>query len=80
MAPAPRLMTVDDYFQTPETVLPEELIYGVLRTAEAPTVRHQAAVRDIGFALMTYLLENPAGELWPSPVDVVLDRRRDLVV
>ena len=32
MAPAPTLMTVDDYFtKTPETVKPMELVYGLLR-------------------------------------------------
>ncbi|MGE5357729.1 MAG: Uma2 family endonuclease [Bacteroidales bacterium] len=80
MAPAPRLISIDEYFETEETVKPQELIYGVLRVADAPTPQHQAAVFDIGFALQLHLRDHPVGQLWPSPVDVVLDRRRDLVV
>jgi hypothetical protein len=41
-------MTVDDYFRTPETVRPMEIIFGVMRVADSPTPRHQSAlvVRD----------------------------------
>jgi Uma2 family endonuclease len=73
-------MTVSEYFQMPETVLPEELIFGAVRLAEAPTPRHQAILRDIGLALMLHLREFPNGQIWFSPVDVVLDRRDDLVI
>jgi hypothetical protein len=31
MTPVPPLMTTDEYFRTPETVKPMELIFGVLR-------------------------------------------------
>jgi hypothetical protein len=33
-------MTLQEYFATPETVLPHELAFGHLRVAEAPTVSH----------------------------------------
>lgn len=79
MAPAPRL-TLDEYFRTPETVRPEELIYGAIRVADAPTPRHQAAVRDIGFALLSHLKTHPVGRVWFAPVDVVFDRSQALVV
>ncbi len=51
MAPAPRLMTVDEYFKTPETVKPMELIFGVLRVADSPSPRHQSAVAHLFRAL-----------------------------
>ena len=73
-------MTVAEYFQTPETVLPQELAYGVLRVAEAPTVSHQRVVRDIAFALMTFVNERRLGEVLLSPMDVVLDADAALVV
>ena len=44
---APKLMTVDEYLRTPETVLPAELRFGVLRVAEAPTPRHQSLVASL---------------------------------
>jgi len=52
MAPAPAL-TVDEYFRTPETLLPAELVYGALRVAESPSVRHQQAVggKNMGISL-----------------------------
>jgi len=73
-------MTVAEYFQTPETVLPQELVYGALRVAEAPTAAHQRVVRDIAFALMTFVNERRLGEVLFSPMDVVLDVDADLVV
>ena len=80
MAAAPRLMTVDDYFNTPETVQPMELVYGALRVAEAPTPRHQSAVADLFLALDAHVRERGLGNVWLSPLDVVLDERKALIV
>ena len=65
---------------TPETVLPQELIYGVFRAADAPTPRHQAAVADFHLALAPHVQERQLGEVWLSPIDVILDQARALVV
>src|SRR3954447_1073250 len=46
-------MTTSEYFTTPESVRPAELVYGLLRVAESPVVRHQRVVRDLTFALHT---------------------------
>jgi hypothetical protein len=56
-------MTTDEYLMTPETVLPQELIYGVLRVAEAPTPRHQGAVADFHLALAPHVRERQLGEV-----------------
>jgi Uma2 family endonuclease len=77
---APRLMTVDEYFRTPETVRPMELAFGVLRVAESPTPRHQAAVAELFLALNAHVEERDLGRVWLSPLDVVFDRQRALVV
>ena len=45
------LMTTVEYFKTPETVVPQELIFGELRVAESPSVSHQRVVRDLALAL-----------------------------
>jgi len=79
MAPAP-MMTVDQYFRTPETVRPAELAYGELRVAEAPSVRHQQAVGAFHLALSRHVRSRRLGCVLLSPVDVVLDHERALVV
>lgn len=80
MAPAPELMTVEEYFRTPETVTPMELVFGVLRVADAPTPRHQSAVLNLCLALDRHVRERALGKIWLSPLDVVLDERRALIV
>lgn len=73
-------MTVEEYLRTPETVRPQELIYGVLRVAEAPLPPHQRAVGRLYRALDDHVTERNLGEVWLSPIDVVLDAERHLVV
>ena len=73
-------MTTSEYLNTPETVNPQELIYGVLRAADAPAPNHQAAVGDLFLALATYVRGQQDGDVWLSPVDVILDEERALVV
>ena len=80
MAAAPMLMTVDDYFATPETVKPAELAFGVLRVAESPTPRHQSAVLELSSALDRHVRERRLGRIWISPLDVVLHETKALVV
>jgi Uma2 family endonuclease len=80
MAAAPKLMTVDEYFGTPETVQPMELVFGVLRVAEAPTPRHQSAVANLFLALDAHVRARGIGRVWLSPLDVVLDQRNALIV
>ena len=80
MAAAPKLMTVQDYFATPETVSPAELAFGVLRVAEAPTPRHQSAVAQLFLALDAHVRSGQLGRMWLAPLDVVLDSTKALVV
>jgi Uma2 family endonuclease len=73
-------MTTAEYLQTPETVLPRELAFGVLRVAESPVVMHQRVVRDLTIALTHFTRERRLGEVLPAPMDVILDRDANLVV
>jgi Uma2 family endonuclease len=73
-------VTTDQYFRMPETVLPQELIYGVLRDAAAPAPGHQAVVGKFYLGLARHLQRHTRGRVWLSPIDVVLDRDRHLVV
>src|SRR5688500_15955828 len=69
-----------DYLRTPEVLVPQELVYGYVREAAAPTAVHQRAVGALFIRLSQHLLDTGAGEAWLSPLDVVLDVERNLVV
>jgi len=73
-------MTVEEYLETPKTVQPQELIYGAVRVAEAPRPPHQRAVANLFLALHGHVAERHLGEVWLSPIDVILDAERHLVV
>jgi Uma2 family endonuclease len=73
-------MTTLEYFQTPETVLPCELAYGVLTVADSPSTSHQRAVRDLCLLLAPFVRDRQLGEVLISPIDVVLDFDAALVV
>ena len=77
--PAPPIHT-HEYLRTPETLLPQELVWGYVREAAAPTPAHQRVVGELFVCLRQHLRETGAGEVWLSPIDVVLDAERDLVV
>src|SRR3990170_3627176 len=72
-------MTVEEYLETPKTVQPQELIYGVPRAAEAPLPPHQRAVANLFLALHGHVADRHLGEVWLSPIDVILDGDRHLV-
>jgi Uma2 family endonuclease len=73
-------MTTIEYLETPETVLPRELAFGVLRVADSPVVSHQRVVRDLTIALTACAREHRLGEVLPAPMDVILDRDKNLIV
>lgn len=73
-------MTTAEYLATPETVLPAELAFGVLRVADAPSVSHQRMVRELCKALDAYVTARGLGEVLLAPTDVILDYDRALVV
>src|SRR5260370_31154531 len=81
LAPAPGLMTVDEYFSyTPYSLKPMELIYGALRVADSPMPRHQSAVLQLLLALARHGRPRDLGPMWVAPLDVVLPDRRALIV
>jgi len=73
-------MRTNDYLRTPETLRPQELVYGYVREAAAPSASHQRTVGALYIKLTEHLRDTGAGEVWLSPLDVVLDTERDLVV
>lgn len=73
-------MTTAEYLQTPETVLPRELVYGALRVAESPSTSHQRSVRDLVLSLAPWVRDHQLGEVFFAPMDVILDAAEGLVV
>jgi Uma2 family endonuclease len=74
------IMTTGEYLSTPESVLPRELAFGVMRVADSPVVPHQRIVRDLTIALTAFVRAHRLGEVLPAPMDVILDRDAHLVV
>jgi len=79
MALAPRL-TTDEYLKTPETLQPTEVIYGALRVADSPTPRHQQAVGSFYLSLALHVRERRLGKLFLSPLDIIFDYDRALIL
>ena len=79
MAPAP-FMTTYEYLRTAETLQPTELIYGALRVADSPAPRHQQAVGAFHLALAPHVRERRLGRVLLSPLDVILDWDRALIL
>jgi Uma2 family endonuclease len=77
---APKLMRVDDYFNTPETLTPTELVFGAMRASDAPTPMHQSAVLHLCLALDHHVRQRQLGRVWIAPLDVVLSERDALIV
>ena len=78
---APKLMTVDEYLRTPETVLPAELRFGALRVAEAPSARHQARGKRRAWPRSSVgardeRLFDPTARLWIRPARRQVDQWR----
>jgi Uma2 family endonuclease len=73
-------MTLHEYLRTPERVSPAQLAYGQLMVRDAPSPRHQEAVKRYFLALHQHVEAHRLGEVWLAPLDVVLDAERALVV
>lgn len=73
-------MTTAEYLETPETLYPQELAFGVLRVADSPMPVHQRAVARLFLALHAHVTDHRLGEVWLSPLDVILDSERALIV
>jgi Uma2 family endonuclease len=67
-----RRASIQEFWSLPESVLPTEYIDGEIIMAPTPTVRHQRAVFNIASALRQFVRQNGSGEIFVSPLDVVL--------
>jgi len=75
-----RRMSLAGYLSAEETNRPQELAFGLLHEPPAPGFDHQIIVGRIHVALARHVRRYRLGDVVESPVDVILDRRRALVV
>ncbi len=74
---AKRLWTYDAMLaELPESNLPRELWDGEIVTSPTPTPSHQAIVGRFLTLLDEFVRQNKAGQVFVSPLDVVLSERR----
>lgn len=70
--PILRKLTYEDYLQFPEDGLRHELIGGEHFVSPAPNRKHQRSSWNLASFIAPYLRENPLGEAYTAPFDVVL--------
>jgi Uma2 family endonuclease len=73
-------MTTIGYLDSPETTRRRELVLGVLREPPAPFWSHQRLVTDVAFLLQQHTRGRSLGQVFVSPIDVVLDERKALIL
>ncbi len=76
---APRLSVIE-YLDGPETSRRRELEWGILRDAPSPIYSHQALVTRLVVLLDAHVRPRALGHVVVSPIDVVLDPERALIV
>ena len=72
--------SVVEYLAGPEDLTRKELVWGIVREPAAPTCSHQAVVGRTFVVLATYAGRHMLGRVLVSPVDVVLDESKALVL
>lgn len=73
-------LAVGRYLRGAETTRPRELVWGVVREPPAPVYGHQSVVLSLGRQLYEEVRRLDAGVVVLSPIDVVLDAERALIV
>jgi Uma2 family endonuclease len=73
-------MIVSDYLAGEETTRRRELVWGVVREPPAPFYVHQRLVTDLTVTLQLHVRRYGLGQVVVSPIDVVLDEQKALIV
>jgi Uma2 family endonuclease len=72
--------TVNSYLSGPEQLRRTELVWGIVREPPAPKYGHQSVVTRTVVLLDQHVREQASGRVCVSPVDVVLDASKGLVL
>lgn len=67
-----RAATVEEFWALPESLDKVEYVNGEIVMSPTPTVSHQRIVGDIFIALADFVRRTAAGEVFISPLDVIL--------
>jgi Uma2 family endonuclease len=67
-----RRASIEEFWSLPESVLPTEYIDGEIITAPTPNVPHQRVIFWMAGVLQQFVIQNLLGEMFISPLDVVL--------
>ncbi|MFL6257645.1 MAG: Uma2 family endonuclease, partial [Pyrinomonadaceae bacterium] len=67
-----RRASIEEFWSLPESVLPTEYIDGEIIMAPTPTVPHQRVILKIIYALELFVAQHRLGEMFVSPLDVLL--------
>jgi len=65
------VFTYEDYLNLPDNGKRYEIINGELYMVPAPSLSHQRTIRRFLNAFENFLEENPLGEIFPAPTDVI---------
>jgi len=76
----PESISTVDYLKTPESNLPREVTYGIVREPPAPFFSHQSIVLATARALCDHVDKEGLGKVAVAPIDIILDRERALIV
>jgi Uma2 family endonuclease len=71
---ASRKLTYEDLLLLPDDGLRHELIDGAHYVTASPVTRHQRILRRLAVAVENWRAENPVGEMFFAPFDVILTR------
>jgi len=75
-----RQQTVNEYLAGEETLNRQGLVWGSVVNEPAPTYTHQAIVTNVVLLIGDHAREHRLGLVCVSPLDVVLDEKKALVV
>ena len=80
LPPDGTVLTTAEYLQTAESMRVQELIFGTLRVAESPSVRHQDLLLELAVLMRVFVAQHKLGRVFISPLDVILDPARALIL
>jgi Uma2 family endonuclease len=80
LPPDGTILTTAEYLQTAESLRVQELIFGTLRVAESPSFRHQDLLFELAVLMRVFVGQHKLGIVCISPLDVILDPPRALIM
>jgi Uma2 family endonuclease len=77
---SPESLTTGQYLSGEETTRRRELVWGVVREPAAPLYSHQHVVTRLTVLLDDHVRRHGLGQVVVSPIDVVLDEQKALIL